>query len=158
MNWDAITGVAEMIGALGVIASLIYLATQIRHNTRIVRAGTYESLAQGTAASNALLISDPEVSRIVTLGFSGEKLEDSDRARFTHYLRTLFRRYDSIFFHYQEGILPADAWEGYCNALRQALHSSNVQRFWLRHHDLYTPRFCELVDNEIQKLDGLGVT
>ncbi len=34
MSWDAIGAIAELAGALGVIASLIYLATQIRHSTR----------------------------------------------------------------------------------------------------------------------------
>ena len=34
MDWDALGAIAELAGALGVIASLIYLGTQIRHNTR----------------------------------------------------------------------------------------------------------------------------
>ena len=49
MNWDAIGAVAELLGAIGVIASLAYLATQIRQNreqmgqnTQALRAGTYQ--------------------------------------------------------------------------------------------------------------------
>ena len=45
MNWDAIGAIAETLGAVGVIASLVYLAEQIRHsraqmsqNTKAVRA------------------------------------------------------------------------------------------------------------------------
>ncbi len=34
MNWDAIGAIAELAGAIGVVVSLAYLATQIRHNTR----------------------------------------------------------------------------------------------------------------------------
>ena len=34
MNWEAIGAIAELLGAFGVIASLIYLATQIRQNSR----------------------------------------------------------------------------------------------------------------------------
>jgi hypothetical protein len=30
MNWDAIGAIAELLGAIGVIASLVYLAGQIR--------------------------------------------------------------------------------------------------------------------------------
>ncbi len=36
MNWDAIGAIAELFGAVGVIASLVYLAVQIRQNTRTV--------------------------------------------------------------------------------------------------------------------------
>ena len=32
MNWDAIAAIAELAGAIGVIASLIYLARQIRQS------------------------------------------------------------------------------------------------------------------------------
>ncbi len=36
MNWDAIGAVGEIVGAAGVILSLVYLAAQIRHNTKQV--------------------------------------------------------------------------------------------------------------------------
>ena len=40
MNWDAIGAIAELLGAVGVIASLVYLATQIRHSRDQMRAAT----------------------------------------------------------------------------------------------------------------------
>ena len=54
MNWDAIGAIAELLGAVGVIASLIYLATQIRQNTRSVRGATYQSLVVGQQALASL--------------------------------------------------------------------------------------------------------
>ena len=38
MNWDAVIAVAEIVGVMAVIASLIYVAMQIRQNTAIARA------------------------------------------------------------------------------------------------------------------------
>ena len=35
---------AAVVGAIAVVASLIYLATQIRQNTRSVRSATYQGL------------------------------------------------------------------------------------------------------------------
>jgi hypothetical protein len=35
MNWDAIGAVGEIVGALTVLITLIYLATQIRQSNRI---------------------------------------------------------------------------------------------------------------------------
>ncbi len=37
MNWEALGAIAELIGGLGVIATLAYLAIQIRQNTRSMR-------------------------------------------------------------------------------------------------------------------------
>jgi len=35
MNWDAIGAIGEIIGALAVVVTLIYLAIQTRHNSKI---------------------------------------------------------------------------------------------------------------------------
>ncbi len=34
MNWDAIGAIAELLGAIGVIGSLVYLATQLKASTQ----------------------------------------------------------------------------------------------------------------------------
>ena len=58
MNWGAIGAIAELLGAVGVIASLVYLATQIRQsreqmsqNTRALRAGSYQQFDDSLQAT-----------------------------------------------------------------------------------------------------------
>ena len=46
MNWDAISAFAELTAALGVIITLIYLAIQIRENSRQIRIGAIASINQ----------------------------------------------------------------------------------------------------------------
>jgi hypothetical protein len=38
MRWDAVGAIGEILGALAVVATLFYLARQIRHNTIVARA------------------------------------------------------------------------------------------------------------------------
>jgi len=38
MNWEAIGTVAEVVGAVAIVLSLIYVATQIKQNTAASRA------------------------------------------------------------------------------------------------------------------------
>ena len=42
MNWDAVGAIAESVGAFGVIVSLIYLALQVRQNTKQVRLSRFQ--------------------------------------------------------------------------------------------------------------------
>jgi hypothetical protein len=46
VNWDAIGAIAESVGALGVIGSLIYLAVQIRSNTKQLRFDATQTIAE----------------------------------------------------------------------------------------------------------------
>jgi hypothetical protein len=45
VNWEALSAIAELLGAIGVLASLLYLATQIRQNTVWLRQQAFQ---QGT--------------------------------------------------------------------------------------------------------------
>ena len=36
MNWDAIGAIGEIVGAMPVFISLVYLVAQIRHNTNLM--------------------------------------------------------------------------------------------------------------------------
>ena len=53
MNWDAIGAIGELIGAAGVIATLLYLATQIRQSGENARTQSYH-LAVDQLISGAL--------------------------------------------------------------------------------------------------------
>ena len=47
MNWEAVGAAAELLGAIGVIASLLYLATQIRQSTRTARDTALRAMVTG---------------------------------------------------------------------------------------------------------------
>ena len=46
MNWDALGAIGEIVGALGVIATLAYLAVQVRQNTGAIRGATLNAVTQ----------------------------------------------------------------------------------------------------------------
>jgi hypothetical protein len=54
----------EFIGGTAVVVSLIYLASQIRQNSRLVRSSASSSSSQNTAAANLPIIHDADVARI----------------------------------------------------------------------------------------------
>jgi hypothetical protein len=45
MNWDAIAAIAETLGAIGVIASLVYLSIQIKSSIKQLRFSATQSIA-----------------------------------------------------------------------------------------------------------------
>jgi len=49
MDWQAIGAVGEMLGAAAVVASLVYLARQVRSSAAVIRATAYREIALGTA-------------------------------------------------------------------------------------------------------------
>jgi hypothetical protein len=47
LDWEAVGAIGEIVGAVGVLATLIYLAAQIRDNTRSLQAASLQSVLDG---------------------------------------------------------------------------------------------------------------
>ena len=58
MNWEAIGSIAEILGALGVIASLLYLSVQVRQSTQATRLAMSHSVASAVRHWNQPLVAD----------------------------------------------------------------------------------------------------
>jgi hypothetical protein len=84
MSWDALAAVAELLGAIGVLASLVYLGIQIRHITQWLKQQAFQlstnearrwaSNFSRSSASSALFIKGQQ-------NFSS--LSSSERFQFT---------------------------------------------------------------------------
>lgn len=85
MNWDVVSAVAEIIGAVAVVATLLYLAVQIRQANRQDLLVSFQH-THDTVNSFCRMIAESEhLAEIVSRGReSYGELSDEDRMRFDH--------------------------------------------------------------------------
>ena len=108
MNWDAIGAIAETLGAVGVIASLVYLATQIRHsrdqmsqNTRAMQAGAHQLYEQGVSSLIMDAVRIPDFHRVLSQGWINfEELDAEDAFRFNSYALASMRTWDNAYYQH----------------------------------------------------------
>ena len=62
MNWEAIGAIGEVLGAIGVIVTLGYLAIQIRQNTKVTKAATAQQMTDNWVHLNLFMSGHPELS------------------------------------------------------------------------------------------------
>ncbi len=73
----------EFIGGIAVVVSLIYLAGQIRQNSKLLRASTASATIAAFNATAGLMAQDPEAARIYwDAMLDRAALSESDRRRF----------------------------------------------------------------------------
>ena len=104
MNWEAIGAIAETLGTVGIIASLIYVAIQIRQNTRGTRIETFESAGRGVQEQHRTLIVDPDLLRVFIAGHASYgDLGMKDRIRFHGYMINWLLEYQLFKQSFAEG-------------------------------------------------------
>ena len=113
MNWDAIGAIAESIGAIGVVASLVYLARQIRHNAEATRIAAYHQGQEQLWATAVAISTDPGLARIFSKSFSGDldNLEFTERVRLEFALGTFFFGMESMMALYERGNIDPELWQ-----------------------------------------------
>ncbi len=126
MNWEAIGAVGEVLGALGVVVTLGYLAVQIRQNTNSMAAGRRLALAQtyqmraDALQSMVVHAANSELGAIIVklteLGYPEdvgalEQLSPDDRGRFRLWQIAQQTHWDNMFYQYQQGYLDEEYYE-----------------------------------------------
>lgn len=147
MNWDAIGAIGEILGALAVVISLVYLASQIRIQNRESRAASVHQVIEGYRSSIAAL-HEPEMADIWVLAMSDfDSLTPSQRLRFVIYLTSALRSFEDAYFQWCEGRLEADIWRGLITPLVDVKSTPSFDRFWKmrRHH--FREEFADYIDN-----------
>jgi hypothetical protein len=154
MNWDAIGAIAELLGAIGVIASLVYLATQIRQNTRSVQGAAYQSLVVGQQALQSVSY-DSETAEIIRRGMQdGSQLSETEAFRFNWLISGVVQGYENAMYQFETGMLAPERWQSQIANLRWFLASPGVRAWWSTFYKEHLAAdFVRLVDEEIRRLE-----
>ena len=119
--------VGEFVGAIGVIATLAYLATQIRQNTRSMEDGkrlalaqTYQMRADALQSMMVDAANSEHVGSILVkltgLGYPENvsalaALDEEERGRFRQWQIAQQTHWDNLFYQYQQGFLDTEYYQ-----------------------------------------------
>ena len=91
LNWDAIAAIGEILGAIAVVATLLYLSKQIRQNSMAVQVS-----AEQWNRWSEILASSHDLAEIVARGNrSYIDLPDADSLRYGAYAQMFFDNAES---------------------------------------------------------------
>jgi len=165
MNWDAIGAIAELLGAVGVIASLVYLAGQIRQsrdqmgqNTRALRAASYQQIREETARTFSMATTDRALLRVIRSGMAGvDDLDEDDAYQFFYWATGVMHSFENAHYLYRAGMLDADRWEVRRASLVQSLANPGLVQWWKANPSTLSPEFVALVEEILgEEAEGGG--
>lgn len=88
MSWEAISAIGQLVGAIAVLVTLIYLAIQMKQNTAAVATSTYDSTMSGFNNINIMVANNPALASILNRGcMSPDELTEIENVQFNFILR-----------------------------------------------------------------------
>ena len=151
MNWEAIGAIGQIVGALAVVISLIYLAVAVRSSVRATRLASERSLVQMLIQFTQQLAEHPHLSELFYRGIHDfESLEGAERMRFSTIIIQLFRLYEETYYGQSEGHVATRIWRQAEAPLRDFSGYPGVQAWWRSRSHWFVEDFANLV-NQLQR-------
>ena len=114
---------AEIIGGVGIVVSILYLALEVSENTKNTQISNHLALIEQNSEFRYLRMANPELVEIVLKGSSNvPSLSEVDRSRFRTYALQSFDMWETAFLMSESDVLPTGTWEvwdsSWCNGLK----------------------------------------
>ena len=152
MNWEMLSAIGQVVAALGVIPSLIYLAVQIREQNKERRRAGINIL---TAQWSDLVRSAQENREFAVLFLQGMRsfdgLDAPDKLRFSAFFTRYTRNCEGMFIYYRDGALERMLWEEVERTINDYFAYPGVREWWVTRKHWLTDEFRAVVETIIAK-------
>jgi hypothetical protein len=137
----------KLIAAVATIATLIYLAIQIRGNTIVSKAEARRANRGASNAANLSVVQDGEVARIFLTGLSeSSKLDPEEWARFSCLIGGSLTASTGVHDEISVGILSEDLPLNPDFTIKMFLGTTGGQKYWKQFREGYSKGFREYAD------------
>jgi hypothetical protein len=141
MNWDAISAIAEILGAIAVVVTLMYLAIQIRQSTKVARSATRQAIAESAERLGADLLENSGMAEIFVKHFNGEELSAVENLRLQARCYRDMRHWENIHYQVSEGLVTNDQWSGFRKNLVALFTLPIYREYWENESEHYSEKF-----------------
>jgi len=147
VSLETVSALAQIIAAIGVVASLFYLAVQIRQNTRSQRSVVVDSLTSSLIALLGPQAADPSLMRAFASAVEDwHGATEEDRMRAVSLLFISFKLFENAWFQQRQGTLEPEQWEGWDLHMRVYYHRPGVKTWWADRRPMFGHGFRNYIE------------
>lgn len=146
MNWDAIGAIGEIIGATAVVISLLYLASQIRHQNSEARLAAMHDISAGFRDTLGTIADGVMADVIHSAVVDYESLSPADSLRLIAGIGRVFRLWEEAYFLHEAGRLESRMWKSMLSQFNGYLSVRPFAEVWAIRKQYFDEEFRIFVD------------
>jgi hypothetical protein len=147
LNWEAIGAIGEIVGAFAVVATLFYLAQQVRHSTRMARAEMTKDLF---LASRTAIMDVAAHDRLADIWADIRPFEDDAAARRHTFYQSFFRLYELQYNLAKHELLDASLAASFVLVIRMFAKTRHFDAYWSGAREEFHEEFASYVDEQVR--------
>lgn len=159
MNLQDLASIAEIVGGFAVLATLVYLAIELRDNTRVLKATATNDTALIWSEWNTMMSQHPDrvlFARSMDPKESLENFDPIEQVTLDFLGRGIMQKWAAGFYQYEAGILDYEQWENWIIYCRSFLALPVWAAWWSDEikAPVHPQRFLAAIDSaHVEKLN-----
>lgn len=150
MNWEAVGAISQIIGAVFVGITLIYLAAQLRQNTSALKSSAFLAVSTLMGSTMEVWATHSDLAPLLIRAQAGlDELSPDERARFGFMMMMTYRRLETVVVQRHLGFIDRELTEGFERSALSALRSKGVRQWWDASKDAFSNLFSAWVDEKL---------
>ena len=144
MSWEAIGAIGSLLGAISVLLTLLYLAKQIKENSKLLTTSVYQTAVDGYNEMASMFLENPELARNLLMDKPAQ-LSEVDAYRLNLILRVYLNQGLKLFKLYEAGIFPEEDWLLRAAEIKQVINQTDFSREFVRNNLIFS-EMCNHLD------------
>jgi hypothetical protein len=149
MTLEQLNIVFQIVGTLGVIASLIFVGLQVRQNTKATRVQVQENMTSGYISVAQILIDNAEVFTrgIAATRESFASFSDAEKMIYFSLIFSIFKHFENIYSQRERGFIDQESWAAWSEHMLMYFNQPGVKMWWEWRRGNFNPRFRSFVES-----------
>ena len=151
MNWEAISAIGQIVGAIAVVVSLIYLAREVHSSVRATREASMRWVSDSYTRWIHQVSGHPDLRELYYRGIHDfESLKGADLVGFSALMVEAFRHYEGLYYLQSGRHLDPRLWHGWEAGMRDTNAYPGVQAWWRSRTHWFSEEFVNHI-NQLQQ-------
>ena len=127
MTLSDLASIGNIVAAIAVVMSLIYLSRQVRQTTLIAKSSVRQRMVEQTHDELYQLVHDAELRDSWRRGV---KLSGEAQSKLAFFLAAAMRQREWEWFQYQDGVIDEDSYRAYHQVIAFHLGAPRTRNWW----------------------------
>ena len=123
--------IAEIVGGIAVVLSIVYLAVEVQRNTNAIQSQTQQGLLELVAEDNMVVATNAELADLYVRAQKNlAGLTEVERERYKRLVSHAFNIWEQAFLTYTNGTMEEQTWLGWNRGYRFLVCNESSNQIW----------------------------
>ena len=142
-----VSQVAEIIAAIAVVVSLVYVGQEVKRNTAAIQGASMQAIATSDSETLLTVASDASLSEVIRRGHDDPgQLDQSEEFRYSLFMRNFWLSFQNIYQQRELQLLDESVWQSYLTVICGMKSRTGVHKTWPEHSHILNDDFVAVVE------------